>query len=122
MRRAADHHAGVNPETVRRRVGGAVHMVSTNVDRMGQPFVSTLESKAYPFYGSQWHPEKNGFEWTVNEAIPHSSNAVAAMQCKQQHPSLFSEQSHKYYMYVFYTTSMCVRGGRGGYRVVREAV
>ncbi len=34
----------------------------------------------YPFYGVQWHPEKNGFEWTPHEDIPHTEPAVAVMQ------------------------------------------
>ncbi len=34
----------------------------------------------YPFYGVQWHPEKNVFEWTTHEDIPHSLPAVQAAQ------------------------------------------
>ena len=34
----------------------------------------------YPIYGVQFHPEKNGFEWMVDEAIPHSQHAVIIMQ------------------------------------------
>lgn len=29
----------------------------------------------YPIYGTQWHPEKNAFEWT-KPYIPHSPSAV----------------------------------------------
>lgn len=29
----------------------------------------------YPIYGTQWHPEKNAFEWTKSY-IPHSRSAV----------------------------------------------
>ena len=35
---------------------------------------------SYPFYGVQWHPEKNTFEWTLNENIPHSDHATAISQ------------------------------------------
>ncbi|XP_064397282.1 gamma-glutamyl hydrolase-like [Halichondria panicea] len=55
-------------------------MLSTNKDRNGVDFVSTIESYDYPFYGVQWHPEKNGFEWTPHEDIPHTEPAVAVMQ------------------------------------------
>ena len=75
-----NHHSGVKPATFEKILGGTVQMISTNVDRAGVAFVSTFEAKAYPFYGSQWHPEKNGFEWTAKEAIPHSATAVRAMQ------------------------------------------
>ena len=37
-------------------------ILSTNYDRKGRPFVSTMESKHYPIYGVQWHPEKNRYE------------------------------------------------------------
>ncbi|XP_032242686.1 gamma-glutamyl hydrolase [Nematostella vectensis] len=43
-------------------------------------FVSTAEAYKYPFYGSQWHPEKNQFEWTHHEDIHHSYQAVRAAQ------------------------------------------
>jgi gamma-glutamyl hydrolase len=45
--------------------------------------VSTMEAKNYPFYGTQWHPEKNNFEWSQNadySNMPHSPNAIAASQ------------------------------------------
>lgn len=29
----------------------------------------------FPIYGTQWHPEKNAFEWT-RPYIPHSISAV----------------------------------------------
>jgi hypothetical protein len=30
--------------------------------------------------GTQWHPEKNAFEWNPKESIPHSADAVGVMQ------------------------------------------
>ena len=39
-----------------------------------------LSGKRYPFYAVQWHPEKNGFEWTTKEGINHSEHAVTIMQ------------------------------------------
>ncbi|XP_061096302.1 gamma-glutamyl hydrolase [Conger conger] len=41
-------------------------------------FVSTMEAYDFPFYGTQWHPEKNAFEWT-RSYIPHSPSAVKSM-------------------------------------------
>ena len=41
---------------------------------------SSHPGKKYPVYGVQWHPEKNGFEWTTKEGINHSEHAVAIMQ------------------------------------------
>jgi len=28
----------------------------------------------------QWHPEKNGFEWTTKQGINHSEHAITIMQ------------------------------------------
>ncbi|XP_029314080.1 gamma-glutamyl hydrolase-like [Cottoperca gobio] len=49
-------------------------VLSTNTDGNTE-FVSTVEAYDYPIYGTQWHPEKNSFEWT-RSYIPHSSSAV----------------------------------------------
>eukprot|EP01061_Rhynchopus_euleeides_P014922 TRINITY_DN25662_c0_g1_i1.p2 TRINITY_DN25662_c0_g1~~TRINITY_DN25662_c0_g1_i1.p2 ORF type:complete len:322 (+),score=136.52 TRINITY_DN25662_c0_g1_i1:55-1020(+) len=63
-------------------------LLSTNVGSDGKEFASTFESKGYPIYGVQWHPEKNNFEWGVQKADPslaydainHSPEAVYASQ------------------------------------------
>ena len=39
-----------------------------------------ITAKKYPIYAVQFHPEKNGFEWISDEAIPHSQHAVIIMQ------------------------------------------
>uniref|UniRef100_A0A3Q1GCL2 folate gamma-glutamyl hydrolase n=1 Tax=Acanthochromis polyacanthus TaxID=80966 RepID=A0A3Q1GCL2_9TELE len=49
-------------------------VLSTNTDGKTE-FVSTVEANDYPIYGTQWHPEKNAFEWT-RPYIPHSPSAV----------------------------------------------
>lgn len=54
--------------------------LSTNRGKKGKEFVSTIEAYDYPFYGTQWHPEKNSFEWTLHETINHSEEAVAVTQ------------------------------------------
>jgi gamma-glutamyl hydrolase len=56
-------------------------LLSYNEAPAGQVFVSTMEAYDYPFYGTQWHPEKNNFEWSQNadySNIPHSPNAIQA--------------------------------------------
>ena len=55
-----NHIAGVLPETFERneKLSAFYRVVSTNVDRAGKRFVSTIEGKKLPIYGSQWHPEK----------------------------------------------------------------
>uniref|UniRef100_A0A8C4QLI5 folate gamma-glutamyl hydrolase n=2 Tax=Eptatretus burgeri TaxID=7764 RepID=A0A8C4QLI5_EPTBU len=53
-------------------------LLSTNKDENGLEFVSSVEAIEYPFYGVQWHPEKNAYEWKPNSGYPHSHNAVRA--------------------------------------------
>ncbi|XP_041474547.1 gamma-glutamyl hydrolase A-like [Lytechinus variegatus] len=53
-------------------------VLSTNVDLNGVRFISTVEAYDYPFYGTQWHPEKNAFEWKVNSC--HAKECVELMQ------------------------------------------
>ncbi len=53
----------------------------------GNAFVSTVEHNELPLYASQWHPEKNSFEFAVNhdgtpvEVIRHTQEAVQAGVC-----------------------------------------
>ncbi|CAI5496446.1 unnamed protein product [Closterium sp. Naga37s-1] len=54
-------------------------ILTTSVDRNGTEYVTTIEARNYPIYGTQWHPEKTAFEWGLPH-IPHSAHAVAACQ------------------------------------------
>ncbi|XP_055876912.1 gamma-glutamyl hydrolase A-like isoform X2 [Biomphalaria glabrata] len=54
--------------------------LSTNLDRKGKEFISTVEAKNYPIYGVQWHPEKNNFNWNPNYVINHNRDAVKVSQ------------------------------------------
>ncbi|XP_053197989.1 gamma-glutamyl hydrolase [Scomber japonicus] len=49
-------------------------VLTTNTDGITE-FVSTMEAHHYPIFGTQWHPEKNAYEWT-KPYIPHSPAAV----------------------------------------------
>ena len=51
-------------------------VLSLSIDKSGNPYVSTLESRKYPITATQWHPEKNAFEWTQTVHIPHSPEGV----------------------------------------------
>ncbi|CAO1304490.1 unnamed protein product, partial [Diamesa hyperborea] len=55
-------------------------VMSVNKDWNGMEFISTIEHVNYPFYGVQFHPEKNLYEWVLNKNISHSSNAILASQ------------------------------------------
>ena len=55
-------------------------VLSTNNDRNGKKFISTMEAIKYPFYATQWHPEKNSFEWTTDLNIPHDPMSIEVTQ------------------------------------------
>ncbi|XP_053674477.1 gamma-glutamyl hydrolase-like [Anopheles nili] len=55
-------------------------VMSVDRDWNGMEFISTIEHKAYPFYGIQFHPEKNIYEWIPNKNISHTANAIQAAQ------------------------------------------
>jgi gamma-glutamyl hydrolase len=76
------HSYGVTTETFKSnsKLTEFFRVLSTNVDRNGVEFVSSIESKKYPVYGVQWHPEKNAFEWGRTQGTNHSEHAVAIMQ------------------------------------------
>jgi gamma-glutamyl hydrolase len=59
-----NHHYGIYPSTFEATssLNSFFNVLSTNVDRKGVEFISTVEAFKYPIYGSQWHPEKNNFE------------------------------------------------------------
>ena len=39
-----------------------------------------MEGIKYPFYATQWHPEKNSFEWTTALDIPHYPMSIDVTQ------------------------------------------
>lgn len=55
-------------------------VLSVNDDEYGLEFVSTMEHRRYPYYGVQFHPEKNLYEWIINRNISHTSTAIRAAQ------------------------------------------
>jgi gamma-glutamyl hydrolase len=52
-----------------------IDILSVNSDSDGVDYLSTIKFKDYPFYGTQWHPEKVMFEW-LDKAIPHTKNSI----------------------------------------------
>jgi len=44
----------------------------------GVEFVSTVEAYDYPYFLTQYHPEKNSFEWHIN--APRTYTAISVEQ------------------------------------------
>jgi len=82
------HTSGIAPDKFveNQRLKDFFHVLSTNEDPVtGRQFASTIEAKHLPISGTQWHPEKNNFEWGKigklgYTALPHSPDAVLVSQ------------------------------------------
>lgn len=83
-----NHHMGVTPAefAANERLKSTVRVLSTNMDRKGREFISSVEGITAPIYAVQYHPEKNIFEWGTYdsgapyEVINHSPHAVSVAQ------------------------------------------
>lgn len=81
------HHDGVEPAAYTKfpALADFFTVLSTNKGRKGLEFVSTVEARnGVPIFASQWHPERNQFEWNPALNINHSADAVHAMQTVAQ--------------------------------------
>ena len=53
------------------------NILATSHDKNGLEFISLLEAKNYPIWGSQFHFEKSAYEWTLKfPKIPHDSTSI----------------------------------------------
>lgn len=68
---------------------------STNVGPDGVTFISSMEALSYPFYGVQFHPEKNNFEWTDRKGHTHVPHTKKAVQASQYLGNFFLEEARK---------------------------
>lgn len=94
--------------------------MSVNKDWNGLEFISTIEHRSYPFYGVQFHPEKNLYEWVRNKNISHSAHAINAAQYfadffvnearKSDHHYKDSKTEDQYVIYNFQSTFTGLKG------------
>jgi gamma-glutamyl hydrolase len=59
-----DHNCGISPKSyfANQNLTENTKLLATSFTDAGVEFVTMLEDKKYPFYATQWHPEKNMFE------------------------------------------------------------
>eukprot|EP00823_Brevimastigomonas_motovehiculus_P007019 TRINITY_DN603_c0_g1_i1.p1 TRINITY_DN603_c0_g1~~TRINITY_DN603_c0_g1_i1.p1 ORF type:complete len:336 (-),score=56.74 TRINITY_DN603_c0_g1_i1:247-1254(-) len=102
------HIYGVSPATFSRtkKLTDFFNILATNVavagPGVGQTFISVIEGKQVPIYATQWHPERNQFDFTLPyEDLNHSYHAIQAMQylssffvneCKRNNHAFASEE------------------------------
>jgi len=51
-------------------------ILSISLDHNNKEFISAIEAKEYPFYGIQFHPEKNAYEWKSHLDVNHSLKSI----------------------------------------------
>jgi gamma-glutamyl hydrolase len=49
---------------------------SISYDKDGKPFVASMESEKYPFYGVQFHPEKAQFFFYPPSNVDHTEDSI----------------------------------------------
>ena len=92
------HHDGVFVRDFEAAVSvtDSYKLVSTNKDRQGRLFASTMEHHTAPIFATQWHPERPQFQFSASAGeaggINHDFEAVEAMQAVA---SFFVEQTRK---------------------------
>ncbi|XP_034562236.1 gamma-glutamyl hydrolase [Notolabrus celidotus] len=98
-------------------------VLSTNTDGKIE-FVSTFEAYQYPFYGTQWHPEKNAFEW-MKPYIPHTPSAIKVTfymadffvnEAKKNSHRFDSEEDEK--RVLIYNHNPVCTGGKGSFEQI----
>jgi gamma-glutamyl hydrolase len=74
------HHQGISPATFEKysNMKSFLSVLSTNKDEKGNIFLSLVEAKKYPFYGSQFHPEWASFEWYDHPSVIHTEDSIRA--------------------------------------------
>ena len=74
------HNFGISPKTYEnnRVLRETFEILSTMKDHEGKEFVGMIEARNAPIFGTQFHPEKNSFEF-FKESYPHDSEGIFAM-------------------------------------------
>ena len=67
-------------------------VTTTNTDSSGLVYASSMESKQYPFYGVQWHPEMINF-WHSNKVERGITNSMSGAMVSQYCATCFVEEA-----------------------------
>lgn len=79
------HNFGISPEVYRNseELRESFEVISTMKDLKGKEYVAWVEGKRAPVFATQFHPEKNSFEFG-RSTIPHGNDGVYAMSYLSQ--------------------------------------
>jgi gamma-glutamyl hydrolase len=72
------HSKGYTPQSFKnlKELKNMFRPLGTSFDRSGNEFVAMFEGIDYPIFGTQFHPEKNVFEWYASIDPPHFFEAI----------------------------------------------
>ena len=75
------HHDGILPPIYSKYPElREYYLLGVSYDQKGLEYVAIVENKKYPFYGLQFHPEKNLFIWKKDLNVPHSPTSIELSQ------------------------------------------
>ncbi|XP_042215357.1 gamma-glutamyl hydrolase A-like [Homarus americanus] len=90
------HHHCITPEVFKSSgLSDEFKLLATSWDSDGREYVALMEHQDLPIYGSQFHPEKNQFEWSTSKthtAIPHY---LKSLEVSQSLANFFVEQARQ---------------------------
>uniref|UniRef100_A0A7S2RTC8 folate gamma-glutamyl hydrolase n=1 Tax=Mucochytrium quahogii TaxID=96639 RepID=A0A7S2RTC8_9STRA len=91
------HHDGMDPESfkVNSNLSSFFRVTTTNIDKKGRPFVSTIEARDFPIYGVQWHPERPQFHFFRTAAEDPVNHDIAAVQVNAWTASFFINEARR---------------------------
>ncbi|OQS05514.1 gamma-glutamyl hydrolase [Thraustotheca clavata] len=116
------HKYGITPSGFKSSLAlsSFYNILATSVDRQGVEFIAAIEAMKYPFYGVQFHPEKNAYEFGklsngyFYDDINHGYEAIVAGQAfahffiaearKNNHAFATLEKEHEALIYNYQTT------------------
>lgn len=72
------HKYGISQETFQKDEGlkSMFRPTSISYDLDDKPFIATMESEKYPFFATQFHPEKEQFYFVPGTNIDHSEKSI----------------------------------------------
>jgi len=73
-----NHHWAISPNlyTKHPKLAQMFEITAFNSDSSGTLFIASTQGYGYPFYTTQYHTEKNPFEWDITVGN-HSETAVS---------------------------------------------
>jgi gamma-glutamyl hydrolase len=111
-----NHRMGLCPKTFlkNKKLKNRFRIVGTSRDRQDKEFIAIIEAINYPFYGFQWHPERNtDYDYfskffakevqknPVKKRVPNSKK----LQYRKVHCMNYSGQIYKYCRFYWHTRS-----------------